>query len=43
MKSDSDAILMGYCVGLFSPIEHIVRPEPDWSAIRDSLFAGIIP
>ncbi len=34
VKSDSDAIMMGYSVGLFSPIEHIVRPEPDWSAIH---------
>ena len=36
VKSDNDAILMGYSVGLFSPIEHIVRPEPDWSAVHGS-------
>jgi DNA-binding NarL/FixJ family response regulator len=32
VKSDSDAIMMGYSVGLFSPIEHLVRPEPNWPA-----------
>lgn len=34
VKSDNDAILMGYNAGLFSPIAHILRPEPDWSAIH---------
>ncbi len=34
VKSDSDAIMMGYSVGLISPIENVVRPEPDWSAIE---------
>ena len=34
VKCDTDAIIMGYSVGLFSPIAHMVRPEPDWSAIR---------
>ncbi len=34
VKKDNDAIMMGYSIGLFSPIAHIIRPEPDWFTIR---------